>query len=113
MCTTPCALAVFARTRPANDAPIAPVLPQPTLREMARSCLFDMLLPRSPLLAFNSFVPLLFQLNGCLEHPQHSTPLPADERASYEMVGSERQPHRLNILRGLLASMADEHKLQV
>lgn len=43
---------------------------EPMLRAAARACLFDTLLPRAPLLALNSFVPLLFQLNGCTAHPQ-------------------------------------------
>lgn len=72
-----------------------------------------MLLPRAPLLAFNSFLPLLFQLNGCLAHPQHSAPLPAEEKAAFELSGADRQHSRLQILRGLLASMSDEHRLQV
>jgi condensin-2 complex subunit D3 len=92
---------------------VALVDPEPSLRVVAKSCLFDMLLPRAPLLAFNSFLPLLFQLNGCLEHPHHSAPLPSEEKAAFELSGPDRQQGRLQILRGLLASMSDEHRLQV
>jgi len=72
-----------------------------------------MLLPRAPLLAFNSFVPLLFTLNGCLEHPQHPLPLPPEEKTAFERSGDARQGERLSILRALLASMSDEQRLQI
>lgn len=49
---------------------------EPSVREAAHSSLFDLLLPRSPLLAYNSFVGLLFQLNGCTHSPHNPTPLP-------------------------------------
>jgi len=85
---------------------------EPTLRAAGRACLFDMLLPRSPHLALASFVPLLFQLNGCTALPAHATPLPRDEKEALDLSGAEQQRPRLQILRALLSSMGDEQRLQ-
>ena len=78
-------------------------------------CLFELLLPRSPLLAFNSFLGLLFQINGCTQHAQHSATLAAAESAALEGLRGEgltAQRRRLLIFRPLLGSMTGEHKLQ-
>ena len=79
-------------------------------------CLFELLLPRSPLLAFNSFLGLLFQINGCTQHAQHSATLAAAESAALEGLRGEgltAQRRRLLIFRPLLGSMTGEHKLQI
>ena len=78
-------------------------------------CLFELLLPRSPLLAFNSFLGLLFQINGCTQHAQHSAALSAAESAALEGLRGEgltAQRRRLLIFRPLLGSMTGEHTLQ-
>ncbi len=82
------------------------------VRNAAQVYLIDTLLPRAPSLALSSFISLLFELNGCLEHPQHSAPLPAAELAASEMSGAENQPKRLRVLRALLSHMPDEQRLQ-
>ena len=86
---------------------------EPSLRAVAHSCLFDLLLPRSPLVAFNAVIGLLFQTNGCVHAPHHPAPLPPAERSCVELLGEADQPHRLAIVRALLDPMDDEHKLQV
>ncbi|KAL1499117.1 hypothetical protein AB1Y20_013629 [Prymnesium parvum] len=91
---------------------VALVDSEPSQREAARIALFDMLLPRSPLLGFNSFVGLLFQLNGCTHSPHHPAPLPPAERAVFELPGEAHQRRRLQILRALLSHMTDEQRLQ-
>ena len=68
-----------------------------------------------PLLAFNSFLGLLFQINGCTQHAQHSATLAAAESAALEGLRGEgltAQRRRLLIFRPLLGSMTGEHKLQ-
>ena len=81
-------------------------------RSVAHACLFNVLLPRAPLLGFNSFVGVLFQLNGCTHSPHHPTPLAAAEQRAFEMPGEEKQRHRMQVLRALLADMSDEQRLQ-
>lgn len=76
-------------------------------------CLFELLLPRAPLLGFNSFLGLLFALNGCTHAPHHPRPLPEPERKVVEMAGEGKQRRRLQILRLLLQHMSDEQKLQI
>lgn len=82
------------------------------VRNAAQVCLIDTLLPRAPSLALSSFISLLFELNGCLEHPQYSAPLPAAELAASDVSGAENQPKRLRVLRALLSHMPDEQRLQ-
>jgi len=85
------------------------------VRSAAHVCLFQLLLPRSPLLAFNSFVGLLFQINGYMNHPQHSATLLAAEAAALEPLrgeGERAQRRRLMVFRPLLGAMTSEHKLQ-
>ena len=86
---------------------------EPRLRAASHGCLFDLLLPREPLVAFNNVLPLLFSLNGVVHAPHHTSRLPASERAVVELAGDEQQRRRLAILRSLLAHMDDEHKLKV
>ena len=86
---------------------------EPSLRAAAHGCLFDLLLPRSPLLAFNSLLPTLFALNGCVHAPHHPTALPSAERAAVELLGEGEQRRRLGVLRSLIGQMDDEHKLQI
>lgn len=81
--------------------------------DVAHAVLFRLLLPRSPLLCFNSFLGLLFQLNGCLDHPQHSAALPEAEASHFEMRGETKQRKRLTVFRALLSHMTDEQRLQV
>jgi len=87
--------------------------PEPSLRLAAHGCLFELLLPRAPLLGFNSFLGLLFALNGCTHAPHHPRPLPEPERKVVEMAGEGKQRRRLQILRLLLQHMSDEQKLQI
>ena len=78
-------------------------------------CLFQLLLPRSPLLAFNSFLGLLFQINGCTQHAQHSATLSIAESAALEGLrgeGLSAQRRRLLVFRPLLGCMTGEQKLQ-
>ena len=84
-----------------------------SLRLAAHGCLFELLLPREPLLGFNSFLGMLFALNGCVHAPHHPRALPEVERKVVEMAGEGYQRRRLQILRLLLNQMSDEHKLQV
>ena len=89
--------------------------PEAAVRSAAHVCLFQLLLPRSPLLAFNSFVGLLFQINGYMSHPQHSATLLAAEAAALEPLrgeGERAQRRRLMVFRPLLGAMTSEHKLQ-
>ena len=92
---------------------IALVDKEPSLRAAAHGCLFDLLLPRSPLLGFNGLLPLLFSLNGCVHAPHHPAALPSVERSVVELPGEGEQRRRLAILRSLLSNMDDEHKLQI
>ena len=88
---------------------------EPAVRASAQVCLFELLLPRSPLLAFNSFAGLLFQINGCTQHAQHSATLATAESAALEGLrgeGLSAQRRRLLIFRPLLGCMSGEQKLQ-
>ena len=88
---------------------------EPAVRASAQVCLFQLLLPRSPLLAFNSFAGLLFQINGCTQHAQHSATLSAAESTALEGLrgeGLSAQRRRLLIFRPLLGCMTGEQKLQ-
>ena len=84
-----------------------------SLRNVAHGCLFDLLLPRTPLMGISHFLPLLFSLNGCVHAPHHSKSLPAAEKVVCELAGEKQQRRRLAILRSFLAQMDDEHKLQI
>jgi len=88
---------------------------EPAVRASAQVCLFQLLLPRSPLIAFNSFPGLLFQINGCTQHAQHSATLSAAESAALEGIRGEgftAQRRRLLVFRPLLGCMTGEQKLQ-
>ena len=85
---------------PPAALPVIPVLSPPfaaltsapphlQMRALAHTCLFQLLLPRAPLLAFNSFLGLLFQLNGCNQHPTHSATLAAAESQALEPLRGE------------------------
>jgi condensin-2 complex subunit D3 len=86
---------------------------EPPVRATAHGCFFELLLPRSPLLAYNGFLPLLFQLHGVAHVPHHPAALPPAERDAIEMVGEGYTRRRLCLLRALLARMTDEQKLSV
>jgi len=85
---------------------------EPLVAAAARNCFHSLLMPRSPRLAFDGFVPLLFILNGCVDHPTQKATLDGRERDKVEMAGSAHQGRRLAILRGLLSKMSDEQRLQ-
>lgn len=116
--------------------------PEPALRAAAHCCLFDLLLPRNPLMGFNHLFPLLFALNGCVHAPRapsahdgisdrsnlrdpksmyvvplavadHPCPLSRAEKAIVELKGGGQQGKRLAILCAILGTMDDEHKLLI
>jgi hypothetical protein len=90
--------------------------PERSLRQAAYGCLFETLLPKEAKLnlAYSHFLELLFALNGCPHAPHLPRALPEPERKVVEMIGPGRnQRRRLHILRLLLHSLGDEHKLQL
>ena len=90
--------------------------PERSLRQAAYGCLFETLLPKEAKLnlAYSHFLELLFALNGCPHAPHLPRALPEPERKVVEMLGPGRnQRRRLHILRLLLHSLGDEHKLQL
>ena len=84
---------------------------EPLVAAAARNCFHSLLMPRSPRLAFDGFVPLLFILNGCVDHPTQKATLDGPSATRLRWRGAPTE-HRLTILRGLLSKMSDEQRLQ-